>query len=49
MQLKLVKIGHSIRITKATRDGPGNSLVLGVPSKVMRLITAKERIDNYPD
>lgn len=31
-----------------TRDIPDNSLALGVPAKVIRKITEKDRLDNYP-
>lgn len=31
-----------------TKDIPDNSLVLGVPGRVVRKITEKDRLDNYP-
>lgn len=31
-----------------TKDVPDNSLVLGVPGKVVKTITEKDRLDNYP-
>lgn len=31
-----------------TKDIPDNSLVLGVPGKVVKTITEKDRLDNYP-
>lgn len=34
--------------TVVTKDIPDNSLVVGVPGKVIRQITAKDRLENYP-
>lgn len=31
-----------------TKNIPDNSLVLGVPGRVVRKITEKDRLDNYP-
>lgn len=46
-----VKIGNNCVIAAGavvTRDIPDNSLVMGVPGKVVRQITEKDHLDNYP-
>lgn len=46
-----VTIGNGCVIgagTVVTKDIPDNSLVLGVPGKVIRPITEKDRLENFP-
>ena len=46
-----VTIGNNCVIgagSVVTKDIPDNSLVLGVPGRVVRKITEKDRLDNYP-
>lgn len=46
-----VTIGNNCVIgagSVVTRDIPDNSLAVGVPAKVLRKITEKDRLDNYP-
>lgn len=46
-----VKIGSGCVIgagSVVVKDVPDNSLVVGVPGKVVREITEKDRLDNYP-
>ncbi|MBP2058002.1 maltose O-acetyltransferase [Lactobacillus colini] len=46
-----VTIGNNCVIgagSVVTKDIPDNSLVLGVPGKVVRTITEQDRLDNYP-
>ena len=46
-----VTIGNNCVIgagSVVTKDIPDNSLVLGVPGRIVRKITDKDRLDNYP-
>ncbi len=46
-----VKIGNNCVIgagAVVTHDIPDNSLAVGVPAKVIRKITEKDHLDNYP-
>lgn len=46
-----VKIGNGCVIAAGavvTHDIPDNSLVMGIPGKVVRQITEKDRLNNYP-